>query len=528
MMGITRRQGLALTAALATTALTGSAGAQASRNVLVGGFDVGPGGFQGNFNPLAATAGFQWLNLYYETLVLYNAALTKISGALASSVEWNTDKTRYTFHLATDAKWHDGQPFTSEDVAFTIALAKDPKSGSIFGSRLANITGVETPDPATAAFVLGKSDASLLDMLTKLMMLPKHALGALPRDGLDHNAWWAKTPVGTGPFSFVRYQTDQFVELKANADYRLGKPKLAGVINRYFKDTAGAVAALKAREIQFSYVETDDAHGFDGNKDFRVIKGNSWVLNYIGFNHAAGMWEDLRVRQAVMHAINRAAIVTSIFKGGADLANSCYIAPNVTPSDLDPYPYDPDKAKSLLNAAGWSEKNGTKPLTILTYYNTPLVANLMAAMQAMLGQVGINVTPRAVDVATYNGIVYAPKPDNSLYPLVYAGAQNGPDSSAISIYLNEKQIPPNGANIMRVRMPDLNAAFDAALTESDDAKRPAELQQVARVFNKELPWAPMWVGKRYGVLAAEVANFVWTPAPSGGGYNPDAQNWALT
>ena len=235
-------------------------------------------------HPLAATAGFQWLNLYRWTLVLYDPKLERIVGSLAQRIEPNDEKTSFAFHLVPNVKWHDGQPFTSADVAFTIELAKDPHSGSIFGSRLADIARVTTPDPLTAVFELNKPSGALLDIITKLMILPKHALEALPRDGLDRNPWWSKTPIGTGPFSFVRYETDQFVELKANPAYRNGRPKLDGVINRYFKNSSNAVDALRAGEIQFSYVEADEARSFQGDKGFRVIPGNSWVLNYIGFN----------------------------------------------------------------------------------------------------------------------------------------------------------------------------------------------------------------------------------------------------
>src|SRR5271165_6211546 len=115
MLTLTRRQGLSLASA-AVVART--ARAQPARNVMVGGFDVGPGGYPGNFNPLAATAGFQWLNLYYETLVLYETtALDNIVGALAAGFETNDSRTQITFHLAPDVKWHDGAAFTSADVA---------------------------------------------------------------------------------------------------------------------------------------------------------------------------------------------------------------------------------------------------------------------------------------------------------------------------------------------------------------------------------------------------------------------------
>ena len=102
-----------------------------------------------------------------------------------------------------------------------------------------------------------------------------------------------------------------------------------------------------------------------------------------------------------------------------------------------------------------------------------------------------------------------------------------PDPGIANLALNEKQIPPAGANIMRVRNPALNTALDGALAETDDTRRVTLFQDVARVFNRDLPWAPMWVQRRYGIVAAGVRNFVWTPAPGGGSYDQRAETWAF-
>jgi len=524
MADITRRTAVAsgMMAALARRAR-----AQPGRNILVGGFDVGPGGYPNNFNPLAATAGFTWFNLYYETLLSYDAALTRIGPALASSVEAAPDGLGYTFRLVPDAKWHDGTAFTAADVAFTLELARDTRAGSVFAARLADVAAVDTPDAATVVVRLGKPNASFADTLTRLMMLPRHALSALPREGLDRSSWWSRTPLGTGPFQFVRYETDQFVELKANLDYRLGRPKLDGLINRYFRNTAAAVAAQRAGEIQFTYVEPDDLKPLQADRTQRVIAGDSWVVNYLGFNHMTPYWRDVRVRRAVMHAINRDAIVKSVLGGTATVANSAFVAANVVPPNLDPYAYDPARARALLGEAGWSGTGAGKTLPLLTYYNTPLVANLLAAVQAMLGQVGIAVAPRQVDVPTFNSVTMVRDADSSQFALVYGGAINGPDPGGINPYLNERQIPPNGNNSMRVRIPALNAALDAAQAEPDADRRLEHYRQAAHVQNSELPWGFMWVTKRFGVVSAAVQDFVWTPAPGGGCYDQQAHRWAL-
>ena len=424
----------------------------AQKSVITGGFDVGPGGFPGNFNPMAASAGFTWLSIYFEPLVVYDAKLEKLAPALATSWQVSPDKLTYTFKLAPDAKWHDGKPFTSADVKFTIGLAKDAKAGSVFAARLASVKEVETPDAQTAVIRLSQSNAGLMDTLTKLMMLPAAQLSAIPVDSIAKHEWWSKSPVGTGPFKFVKYETDQYVEVAANPDYRGGKPKVDSLVNRYFKTTATAAAALKSGEIQVSYVESDDAKTFANNPAFKIVEADSYVVNYLGFNGDAPMWKDERVRKAVMYAIDRNAIIASLYGGAAKPANCAYVADNLVPAGIEPYAYSPEKAKALLKEAGWDQINGTKPITLLSYYTAPQAVNVMAAMQAMLSQVGINVVPKAVDVATYNGTVYAAQPDWTQYPVVYAGIQIGPDPSGLNVALNEKQIPPRGATWLACAM----------------------------------------------------------------------------
>ncbi|CAN7633012.1 ABC transporter substrate-binding protein [Phyllobacterium sp. LjRoot231] len=515
---------LALSAAVMGGVSLTTVTAQAA--TLSGGFDVGPGGFQGNFNPLAATAGFTWLSVYFEPLVTYDEKLQKVVGVLADSYEVSADQMTYTFKLS-DAKWHDGKPFTSKDAKFTMGLAMDTKSGSVLAARLKAVASVEAPDEHTLVVKLSAPSASTLDTMTKVMMLPEHALSSIPADQLAKNAWWSTSPIGTGPFKFAKYVADQYVELAANTDYRGGKPALERVINRYFANPAAAIAALRAGEIQFTYVDSNDVSTFKDDEAFKVIEGNSFVVNYLGFNHESPIWKDVRVRKAVMYAINRDAVIKSLYGAAAKPANCAYVADRLIPQGIDTYAYDPEKAKQLLEEAGWAQINGDKPITLLTYYTTPLATNVLAAVQAMLAQVGINVVPRAVDTPTYNSIVLNPKPDVSQFQLVYAGLQNGPDAGSINVGLNEKQIPPAGPNVVRARMPELNKALDTALAETDASKRDARYQDVCKVMNSDLPWATLWVANRYGVVSSKVKDFVWTPAPGGGPYQAHPEKWSL-
>ncbi len=111
---------------------------------------------------------------------------------------------------------------------------------------------MDTPDEKTLVIKLKDPSPSMLDTLTKVMMLPEHALASIPPEQLAKNAWWSSSPIGTGPFKFNKYVADQYVELAANPDYRGGKPQVDKLINRYFADPAAAIAALRSGEIQFT------------------------------------------------------------------------------------------------------------------------------------------------------------------------------------------------------------------------------------------------------------------------------------
>ena len=511
---------------LGATALSAPVFAQSGK-IITGGFDVGPGGFPGNFNPMSATGGFTWFTTYFEPLVTYNAELTALEGNLATEYSVSEDQLKYTFKLAEET-WHDGEAFTSADVKYTIELAKNPASASVFAARLSNVASVDTPDDRTVVVTLSAPNASILSTFAQLMILPEHALSKMKPEEIAGSTWWSTTPIGTGPFKFTQYVTDQYVELAADEDYRRGRPKVDHLVNRYFKNPAAAVAALRAGEIQFTYVESDEAPSFAGNDQFRVVEGASFVVNYIGFNQRVDYWKDVRVRQAVMYAIDRNAIIESLYGGAAKPANCGYVADQLVPQGLNDYAYDPEKARALLAEANWSQIAGNQPITWLTYYGSPQAANVMAAVQAMLAEVGINVVPRVVDVPTYNATVYKEgTPDWNAFPMTYAGLQNGPDPAGLNPGLNQSQLPPAGANVMRIEMPELSAAFDAALAETDQTQVNAEWQDVCRVMNEQLPWGTMWVANRYGVASNQLENFVWVPAPAGGPYQAHPELWDI-
>lgn len=490
----------------------------AAERIFTGAFDVGASGNAQKFNPLTASAGFSFYNKYFSSLTLYDVGLQKISGDLAESWAYAKDGKSLSIKLRKDVTWHDGKAFTATDVKFTLELVKNPEMASVFSARLKDVSAIKVHDANTVVLELVRMDASLLDAFTNIMMLPEHLLGKIPAKELRTSHWW-KSPIGTGPFKWSKYTPDQFVELVANPNFYRGKPLLAKIVNRYFKDGSAATIALQAGEIQFSAMTLDQVKENQSTQLLDVISGPSHVLNYLGFNNSDPRFKDIRVRQAILLAIDRKAIVKSIFNNTATVGNCVLTLPHYVPADINQYETNVEKAKALLAAAAWKQ---AEPLELLTYYNDQASKDVVVVLQWMLAQVGIQLTPRFVDGPTFGNMV-----DSNKFSMVYAGGGNGPDPSTLIPLMKSSYAPPKGVNRMRVNIPELDQLFDAGQQETDDAKRAKIYQQLCRVTNAQLPWIPLWVSNRFGGFSKQVKNVIWTPAPGGGRYQDFPELWTF-
>lgn len=486
---------------------------------LIGAFDVGPGGCIECFNPLQATAGFTWLEKYYSKLVLYNVDFSEMQGELAESWEASEDGTTYTLHLRDGVKWHDGEDFTSADVKFTIELAANPDSASWIGAKFSGVTSIDTPDDLTVVLNMETPNAAILDALTFLVMLPEHELAEIAPADLIQSDWWKTNPIGTGPFMWAEYQPGQYVQLNAFDDYWRGRPQLDSIINRYYPEAGSSVIALRSGEIHFSYLTSDEAASMEGTEGLNILSGQSQVANYFGFDLTEEQFNDPRVRQAFMLAIDRESIVDQLYGGGATVMNCSLSNPIYVPDDIEQYTYDVDRARQLLNEAGW---NQTEPIEIVTYYEDQLSNDVLVTVQQFLADAGIEVTLRFVDVPTFNELM-----NGTDWSIFYGGAANGPDPDVTLPYFTGP-VPPDGMNRVHLENADITQLYEDGRAETDPDARIAIYQDACRWQNENAPWGFMWVADRFGGSSTSVENFVWTPAPGGGRYYDAAETWSLS
>jgi len=493
-----------------------------------------PIGFLGDFNVMKAL-GTSWFSKYFSTLVAWDPAFTEIHGDLAEKWDVSSDQRTWTFKLHDSITFHDGQPLQADDVEFTLHLVLNKAFPARTSSTLNviagaqdyadgtadRVTGINVVDPTTIEITTDAPQASLLNSLAQTWILPQHALADIAPDVLVTSDWWKTTPIGSGPFKFVRQEPDQFIELERFAEYFRGTPKLERIINRIYKESGSALLALENGEIDFTYVAQDEAPRLEGNDNIVVVPGPSLVPNVLLFNLEDPKFQDVRVRQAFMYALDRKSIVEKLFKGAATLINSPFSLPQYLPSDLNVYDLDIDRAKALLEEANWNPDDvGT--IEMLVWYNDQLSQDIYVALQQQFSEAGIKVQPRMVDNAAFTQAQVEGK-----FQMCYYGAGNGPDPDQVRAQFDSKSVPPNGFNYSRYK----NEQVDAILLEGsqtlDSEQRPTLYQEAARIMNQELPGVWLWESTRFGAVNARVQQFVYTPAPVFARYDDHSELWSL-
>jgi len=356
-----------------------------------------------SFNPdtLADDNAYPIVQNIFNRLVKLDAS-KQIVPDLAT--EWNVsdDGTVISFKLREDAKWHDGEPLTSEDVKYTFDTIK-ANTSYYFSTRLAIVDSIDTPDEYTVMFNMNKADVSFIADLGwyATFILPKHIYnnGQAWEDNLA-----SKNPIGSGPFKFSEYKQGESTTIVANPDYHAGAPKLNKIIFSIIPDEATAVQALLNGEIDvFEAVPTANVEEIEANGNIRLALNEYPSPMRILFNLKNKKVEDLEVRKAIATAINREEISEKIFNGVQKSEYSFYpslIEWASNSKDIAPA-FNIEAAKKILEDAGYTQDANGYYITGITIdvfegFGYPDTAKLM---EATLKQAGIELI---VQVHEYN------------------------------------------------------------------------------------------------------------------------------
>ena len=528
--------GAPMIGALLSVASVGSASAQEMTLSFDGGATGG-----GSGKPNAAATAYCYIvdgGSQYELNRMVDARLVTLSADLQGFVgdaaeTFDISGTTATFKLRKNAKWHDGTPLTSKDVAFTINVLTDPASTSRWGNAFKNVvgyteaqtattptslSGIATPDDSTVVLTLTQPDSGLLNGFFSINLLPEHILGSVARADLPAQEFWTKGRIGAGPYKFNQLVEGERIELEAFPDYYLGAPKISKLNLLFFASFETSLAAFQQGTNLVAPFTVNDVEVVKGIAGSEIVTTPAGV-GAIWFNVKLPELSDKRVRQAFAYAIDKKTICTSLFQGYADpVSTEIPYVKWAQPADANPYDFDPDKAKSLLSEAGFT---GDATLTLWYYYPDQVTATVMEAVQQYLAAVGVKVELRFDDGSG----VRAQQVKDGTWQLIYGSFGAQPAPSNLSVVWG-----PPGQKNFTYSSDEFNAAMDAALKTYDQAEQAKYYQQAVKILNEDSPW--VWLFDRKNLIAVNSAKLTtgttlaWGPANIM--YQNHAYDWTVT
>ena len=471
-------------------------------------------------NPLFTDEHDDAVMLIFTGLTRYNEK-NELTPDLAESWQISADQKEYIFKLRQNVKWHDGQPFTAEDVKFTIDTALDKKSNSTIRERFEEIQEVSVLDPYTVKIVL-KTPFRLLDAMTT-GMIPKHALAG---KDVNHDAFNAQ-PIGTGPFRLSQWQKGQAMTLEANKDFYRGAPKVAKVILKFLPDQNVRALQLETGEIDVALVDPAQVERVQKVQSLQVERVVTADYRCLMYNRQFPLWDDARVRQALNFAVDREALVKGVMLGWGKAAYGPLQLNWGNNSAVETYAYNPAKAKELLAAAGYTpgadgmlQKDGKKlTFKITTFAHDPVRVSLANALSTQFKQIGVDAVPDPREKGSFKIA------DMETFLLGW-GSPFDPDQDTYRIFHGSD---PSGQNYEHYK----NAKVDAALTAARQTMNQEARKGLYAQFQQALAEDPPFNFLVYLDVAVvhnkSIGGFkARTLGHHGAGYTWNVEEWSKT
>jgi ABC-type transport system substrate-binding protein len=440
-----------------------------------------------------------------------------IEPRLATSWEF-IDDTRLRFTLREGVTFHDGTPFNAEAVKFSWdrALFADPPGR--WKGLAGPIAAVEVVDDYTVDVVSSVPYGPLL--LTSTMI---YTGVVSPAAVEQHGDDYGRNPVGTGPFKFVEWRTNDRIILEANEDYWRGRPNLDRVVFQVVPEDGARMLALRTGEAHMVLnPPPSDVAALAGDPNFEVSVADSVQVFYFGFNLEKPPVDDLRVRQAVAHALDIPLIVESVLEEGATVATSV-ISPSVLGYiDMglqERYPYDPDRAVALLEEAGYTMGSDG----IMVKDGEPLVLEILPAsgrylkdrevaevIQEFLRQVGIRAE---LDIFEWATTFPLSQEDPLQYHAVTFAWLTTTTDADYTLYSNFRsdELPPVSWNKYRYSNPQVDEWLAQARGSVDADERLDLYARVQEQLAADLPSIPIYNTNELVAHSARVKNFTTHP-----------------
>jgi len=432
----------------------------------------------------------------FNGLIKYDKDLL-FEGDLAKSWEVSDDGLVITFHLRPNVRWHDGVPFTADDVLFTYQKLIDPNIATPYGADYERVARAEVLDPLTFRVTYKEPFAPALESWS-MGIIPKHLLKGKDINTDDFN----RHPVGTGPYKFKEWLTGQKIVLVANDDYFKGRPNIDEYIYRIIPDPATIFLELKAKGVDtmgltpLQYQRQTKTAFFREN--FRKFRYPANGYTYLGYNLRDPKFSDKKVRQALSYAINKEDIIKGVRLGLGSVATGPY-PPHYWAYNPKArrYPYDPEKARRMLAEAGWvdTDQDGIldrdgQPFrfTIITNQGNDERKQAAEIIQQNLKKVGISVKIKVVEWQAFiNQFV-----DKRNFEAIILGWSIGIDPDNYIMW-HASQTGPNQHNFVSYSNPEVDRLLVLGRKTFDRQNRQEIYRKIHAILAEDQPYCFLYV-----------------------------------
>ncbi len=424
-----------------------------------------------------------------------------------------------TWKIRPGIKWHDGVPFTSADVKFTVDAINSPDYNPESTDGFDRITSVDTPDSLTAV-VHYKEPYAPYELQFVRGALPKHLLAGR---NIDQAQDYNRKPLGTGPYRVAEWKTGEYILLERVPDYWRGAeyPRIKRIQFKFIPNTTTRVNQLASGEAHIvALVPWDQYRRLKDTPGLKIhqMMGNSY--EHITLNQRRVVaFQDVRVRRALTHAIDRELIARTILDSLAPVIHGPIQPLSWAFTDsVRTYPFDKAAAASLLDEAGWKDSNGDgirdrdgKPLsfTLLTQAGFAIRESVSQAVQRMLKDVGVDMKVQLVDGTSISSLWFEGNFDAMLH------WWHMPADPEITLFFASDRTPPAGRNINYVNDAALDRVMYASDREIDQTKRRKLLVEAQQLLAELAPEIPLYNVTRLDGVPSTLKGFKGNPTNTG-------------
>lgn len=485
-------------------------GADAGGSEAMGGGTLGLMGHQEvaglspeNWGPSVQTT---MIRAIHDSLMLLDENLEN-QLVLADSLDIAEDGLTYTYGLKQGVKFHDGTELTAKDVVYTFDYFRNPDNASSIINNFRNVESVEAPDDYTIVISMNAINAAFLTQGAQCPIVQSAYHAEVGDDA------YQQAPIGTGPFKLVEFNPAEVVLVEANDDYFRGRPSIDMIRQEVVPEPSVRTIALETGDSDSALwpLLVEDSLMLAEDPNFTVIKTSTGGVKHFPLNNQLPQLSDKRVRQAMMHAIDRQRIIDDLWAGAATVAHSplspkfAFYSKNDDP-DIKKYDFNPEGAMALLDEAGWTmgddgvrvNEDGLR----LSFSCTTITGDqarrpIAELVQQFLSEVGIEMelleSPiSAILEGLRNGTV-----DASLYNWTYGSVD--PDSS------NQLR-SDGGQNWNSVNNPRIDELLDAGLSTVDPNERQAIYHEIQDILVEEVPMLFLQWDDWYNVFTGRVGD----------------------